>query len=138
MDPYLPYSRQQQIDNMRGRLLNFSSLKEGWMGDGQGEVPEEKFVLQVSSVLLGVLGSSSKIPVPAVYPTPEGGVQAEWDFSSGWAIDLEFDPKSNEVHGGAYHQGVGSQLIDHEYHGYYDPSDVTAMVRWLESYVGTK
>ncbi len=65
--------------NVPARLDAFRELKDGWL-DGEGLAPDHD--------ALGWLAASfdlhypDDLPRPHVYPTVEGGVQAEWSISS--------------------------------------------------------
>lgn len=61
--------------SLRRRLSELQELDAGWL-DGGGERPQSQ-VLQCARVTLGRLLRLGT-PPPRVYPTPEGGVQAEW------------------------------------------------------------
>lgn len=58
-----------------GRLNEISALSPGWL-DGGGEAVGAKAVETARRLLAELLAHD--VPHPRVFPTPEGGVQAEW------------------------------------------------------------
>lgn len=76
-DSPAPISRQ--IDRL-------ASMDDGWL-DGDGIAPS-KAGLEGLHILLQSLS-----PIPTLYPTPEGGVQAEWSIADR-EISLEIDLES--------------------------------------------
>ncbi len=75
------------------RLDELSKLQEGWL-NGEGVPP--------SPALLDTLKKAfedsfdSDLPLPYLYPTEEGGIQAEWTLN-GWEISLEFEPEGQKA-----------------------------------------
>ena len=61
-----------QLDELR-------SLADGWL-DGDGVAPDKEGL----DWLAGYFETyySDELPVPRIYPTPEGGVQIEWTLNS--------------------------------------------------------
>lgn len=69
------------------QIAELKLLKPGWM-DGRGIAPSH-------SGLDWLMEATNKfypddLPLPYLYPTPEGGVQAEWPLKP-WEISLEID-----------------------------------------------
>lgn len=58
------------------RIEELSSLEEGWF-DGYGSSIEPKLLNRVES-LLGNMITKPDLPLPSLFPTPDGGIQAEW------------------------------------------------------------
>ena len=70
------------------RLDEFRALEDGWY-DGYGSAPSSQGLDWLRQHAARNLGDS---PTPYIYPTPEGGVQFEWDIGSfrpSLEIDLE-------------------------------------------------
>ena len=85
-----PYSFAPSIDPMDipARLDEFRALQDGWH-DGYGSAPSSQGLDWLRQHAARNLGDS---PTPYIYPTPEGGVQFEWDigsFKPSLEIDLE-------------------------------------------------
>jgi hypothetical protein len=73
------------LDNRLGEL---EELQEGWL-DGDGLPPAPAALQSARATLAELLGLEA--PRPRVYPTPEGGVQAEWTAGN-HEISLTFQP----------------------------------------------
>lgn len=69
------------------RIDEFKTLADGWL-DGKGLAPSHAGL----DWLAGAFAQSypDDLPPPYLYPTPEGGVQAEWSFRP-HALSLEID-----------------------------------------------
>lgn len=70
------------------RMDEFRALQDGWL-DGCGSAPSPQGLAWLGQCAAQNLGGS---PDPYIYPTPEGGVQFEWDIGSfrpSLEIDLE-------------------------------------------------
>ena len=76
--------------DVSSRLDDLRKLQDGWL-DGEGKAPEVDFLDWVSQRFEH--GFPAELPLPYVYPTPGGGIQAEWSLSSCEA-SLEIDPHS--------------------------------------------
>lgn len=105
---YNRYDRLQSLESVEhlsllepndisARLEEFKALRRGWLDGTKGVAP--------SNAGLGWLAESfrrhypDELPPPYLYPTAEGGVQAEWSLG-GWEITLEIDL---EDHQGQWH-----------------------------------
>src|SRR5579871_814593 len=71
------------------RLYSLLNLKDGWM-DGGGMAPSPYTIESAKDVLHHLLEEWS-LPLPSVFPTPDGGVQAEWVVND-WSLELKFVP----------------------------------------------
>lgn len=76
------------------RLEELSLLKDGWL-DGKGKTPDREKLLWLGSAFDSQFGAD--LPLPYLYPTAEGGIQAEWSLGD-WEVTLEInlDDKSGE------------------------------------------
>ncbi|MDF7759044.1 hypothetical protein PU683_05800 [Kosakonia cowanii] len=72
------------------RIEELSILENGWL-DGKGLAPEREFLKWLSDCFSTAYDES--LPWPYLFPTPEGGVLAEWDLANN-DVSLEIDPKS--------------------------------------------
>jgi len=74
------------------RIDELRLLKDGWL-DGEGLAPDPEGL----SWLANAFDTSfpDDLPLPYLYPTPEGGIQAEWSLD-GREIELEIDLKTRE------------------------------------------
>lgn len=70
------------------RLEEFKLLKNGWL-EGKGRAPKSEHLDWLTEALES--SYPDDLPSPYLYPTPEGGVQAEWtngDLEASLEIDL--------------------------------------------------
>lgn len=77
--------------DIKKRILELSELKDGWL-DGEGYHIREEGITWALCFL-----DKLTIPPPCLYPTPEGGIQAEWSKSE-WEIEMNFDFHSKHAH----------------------------------------
>jgi hypothetical protein len=79
----------EQVESLKG-------LQDGWL-DGEGLAFHDE-ALAWSSKLLESLVNGFELATPHIYPTPEGGVRAEWSRPR-WEIsaDLDWPRKVSEV-----------------------------------------
>lgn len=70
------------------RLDELGALDTGWL-DGEGVAPGDVVLARARRVLTELLDLD--VPRPRVYPTPEGGVQAEWTIDD-HEISVAFEP----------------------------------------------
>lgn len=69
------------------QLEQLSLLKDGWL-DGKGFAPDPIFLKWLASEF--DLNYEISLPLPYLYPTPEGGIQAEWSNAK-WEVSLQID-----------------------------------------------
>jgi len=70
------------------RLDELASLEPGWL-DGEGIPPDAVVIARARRILADLM--SFEVPRPRVFPTPEGGVQAEWTVGD-HEISVTFEP----------------------------------------------
>ena len=73
--------------DIRLRLEELAGLKEGWL-DGKGRIPAKNDLEWFASSFETFFDSD--LPLPYLYPTAEGGLQAEWSLN-GWEVSLDID-----------------------------------------------
>lgn len=73
------------VIRMAETLASFLALTPGW--DSYGARPVAQSVVSVAVQMLAQLLEPG-VPVPNLFPTPDGGVQAEWHINQ---IDLEIE-----------------------------------------------
>ena len=77
------------------RLDEFRALEEGWY-DGYGSAPSTQGLDWLGQEAARNLGGS---PTPYIYPTPEGGVQFEWDIGSFMpSLEIDLETRVGEWH----------------------------------------
>lgn len=69
------------------RLEELASLKDGWL-DGKGQAPTMAKLQQLATLF--DTNFDADLPLPHLYPTPDGGIQAEWSLGD-WEATLEIN-----------------------------------------------
>lgn len=69
------------------RLEALAELEEGWL-DGKGHAPDKTRLAWLSTAFDTLYDPT--LPLPYLYPTAEGGIQAEWSLDD-WEISLEIN-----------------------------------------------
>lgn len=85
------------------RLEELAQLQDGWL-DGKGRAPDQASLIRLAQMFDERFGSD--LPLPHLYPTPEGGVQAEWTLGS-WEISLEITLSNLAADYQAVHTATG-------------------------------
>jgi hypothetical protein len=76
------------------RLHNLGQLHEGWL-DGRGHAPSEAGLAWLSNAFSEEY--PTELPLPRLYPTPEGGVLAEWMFGrQDTSLNINLESKVGE------------------------------------------
>jgi hypothetical protein len=73
------------------RIDELAALPAGWL-DGDGSPPGVAVLNRARRILADLLNFD--VPRPMVFPTPEGGIQAEWAVA-GHEISVTFEPDGN-------------------------------------------
>ncbi|MDE0107471.1 MAG: hypothetical protein OXN96_06665 [Bryobacterales bacterium] len=74
------------------QLDDLGTLRDGWL-DGDGAAPDEAGLKWFSAMFADLYPAD--LPLPHLYPTPIGGLQAEWSLR-GCEMDLEVDLKTHD------------------------------------------
>ena len=74
------------------QLSELREMEDGWL-DGEGVAPSHELLDWLSDRFDP--WDPDQLALPHVYPTPDGGVQAEWSIS-GHEISLSVDPATRE------------------------------------------
>jgi hypothetical protein len=77
------------IQDFRARFIYLRDLSAGWL-DGGGEAPVHTLLVEARDYLLEQHRRFA-LPLPHVYPTPEGGISAEWTIGS-HMLSLSWEP----------------------------------------------
>jgi hypothetical protein len=80
---------EEAVSIIEARLAEIASLDEGWLDGLEGTAPTEAILTRVRQMLIELLNRD--VPRPRLFPTPDGGVQAEWT-SGHFEISVEFEP----------------------------------------------
>jgi hypothetical protein len=109
------------LEDQLERIESFAALARGWMGKpAEGEPGDRCAVDAARRFLAGIFSADSRLPLPAVFPMPDGGVQIEWR-----TCEIRFPP------GGKVLDGCGPRETD-DFEFLADavtPAEVAAMVR---------
>ncbi len=76
------------------RLRELLNLKDGWL-DGKGKALDRERLSSLNATFAQLYDSN--LPIPSLYPTPEGGILAEWLFKP-YDISLEIDLETFSGH----------------------------------------
>ncbi|MDP9052215.1 MAG: hypothetical protein M3O31_16070 [Acidobacteriota bacterium] len=77
------------------RLDSLAQLQDGWL-DGIGTAPDKEGLKRLAAAF--DTHFDPELPLPYLYPTPEGGIQAEWSLNENtWSITLEVAPEGMEA-----------------------------------------
>jgi hypothetical protein len=90
-----PFSALDPLD-VGVRIDELKLLKTGWL-DGKGLAPSHDGLQWLAEAFN--MHFSDDLPLPHLYPTPEGGIRAEWSIKS-HDLSLEID---FTTHIGAWH-----------------------------------
>lgn len=71
--------------DVSARMEELAELKDGWL-DGKGHAPESSALNWLARAF--EVNFDPDLPLPYLYPTAEGGVQAEWSIDD-WEVTLE-------------------------------------------------
>lgn len=82
------------------RIVEIAELRDGWFGPGSPRL-DPSGLLRFRTFMNHILDESS-IPAPYLYPTPDGGAQAEWSFPS-WEVSASTSLASGVLHLHATH-----------------------------------
>jgi len=82
--------------DIRSRLDAMRALKPGWL-EGTGVVPNPIGLTWLADAF--ATGYPGDVPLPHLYPTPEGGIRAEWSLEP-FEVSVDIDLAN---HGGAWH-----------------------------------
>lgn len=85
------------------RLEELAQLQDGWL-DGKGRAMDRASLIRLAQAFDDRF--STDLPLPHLYPTPEGGVQAEWTLGA-WEVSLEVSLQSLAADYQAVHTATG-------------------------------
>jgi hypothetical protein len=99
--------RASEIQRIWDRLNSFKSIADGWL-EGDGRAPSQLAKVRAREVLGRLLVERHDIAAPSIFPTPIGGVQAEWIVGA-WAADAAFDADEELIRVEASHSESGEE-----------------------------
>lgn len=77
-----------ETNDIAARLEELKGLRHGWLDGKKGFAPDKASLDWLAEVFQR--NYPDELPLPYLYPTAEGGIQAEWS-AGGWEITLEID-----------------------------------------------
>lgn len=86
---------ESEAFEFHARLDQIARAEAGWF-DGENPAPSPEAVEAMRSALSSIGELDEVASRPHLYPSPEGGVAAEWDHN-GWSASLDVFPSSNEA-----------------------------------------
>ena len=89
------HERWPEVERVWQRIDQLAQVPEGWM-NGAGEAPGDAVRARAREVLARLLVDHPEVPRPKVFPTPDGGLQAEWVFDR-IAADARFSPRDGAI-----------------------------------------
>lgn len=125
--------RAPELQKLWDRLKTLEEVPDGWL-DGDGRTPTAEVLMFARLVLSRLLVDHRSIPRPKVFPTPDGGLQAEWVLGS-WAAEARFSPSSEYI----VLEATNADTMQDSEHllepGDVSPDDATALAEWLSPMV---
>lgn len=126
------HDRALDIQRLWDRLDSFDQIETGWL-DEDSAAPIGTVIAQAREILGRVLADCPEIDRPTTYPTPIGGIQAEW-LVGAWAIDVKFSPLGDTISADATNADT---LVDKA--AAFTPQqvnrkDATLLIEWLKSF----
>lgn len=97
--------RYDDVLAIRDRIRTLGELAPGWL-EGDGHVPSMDLLAFVQGVLSRLVVQDDLVPRPKIYPTPDGGLQAEW--TDPVPVELWFSPE-----GSLLRLEVGDEAAEH-------------------------
>lgn len=73
--------------DVTARVNELAELKNGWL-NGKGLAPEKSALDWLARSF--AMNFDPDLPLPYLYPTPEGGIQAEWSIAN-WEVTLDIN-----------------------------------------------
>lgn len=113
-----------------------TNVTDGWRGDGS-RGPREECLARSKGILTRLLADYPNVPKPQVYPTPEGGIQAEW-VRGNWSVDVAFAADEEIITASAVNAETDEQG-DQSYNGkQVSAESAFYLAGWLQRYLGGK
>jgi len=115
-------------DEILARLTAMGEMEAGWL-DGEGVAPD-RLTINLASAVLPEVVDREGLPAPAVFPTPDGGIQAEWQGTP-WSVEVRFLPGGQKV------QAVADNLSEGRDESLsFDVTDrLSELAAWLRPYL---
>ena len=107
--PYDQNGVRQPSQPIRSQLDDLRSMEDGWL-EGGGIAPLEDGLDWLANAFESHY--PPELPRPYCYPTPEGGIQAEWDFRA-YDIDVKVDLSSQHAVCNMFTKAMDGKIVFH-------------------------
>ncbi|HXI99290.1 MAG TPA: hypothetical protein VNG73_10125 [Gemmatimonadaceae bacterium] len=84
------HPRAAEVLKLWARLDHLGEIEDGWI-ESEGQAPSKDALMRARDVLARLLVDHEWTDRPKLFPTPDGGVQAEWTLGP-WACEVVFAP----------------------------------------------
>ena len=123
---------RQMINDLRGLIARIDDLKtvpEGWNG-GEGLPPQINAISLAQNTIEHLIQRG--FSRPGLYPTEDGGVQAEWSSFPSWNVELCFKSDGRTIIGWSAYRPLTNiletQIVEESFIG---ESGYNRLVKWL-------
>lgn len=123
--------RVADVQKAWDHLASFREINNGWL-DGEGLAVSEWANVIARGVLARLLVENNDLPNPSIYPTPVGGIQAEWALGR-WMVDLTFPPDEASIKAEATHVDRGEERAASFEAGQLAVDNVVRLADWLKT-----
>ena len=124
--------RAPEIQVAWTRIESFDDIRDGWFS-GEGLAPSAHATSVAKMVLARLLIENPTLPRPQIYPTPLGGVQAEWVLGR-WATEVTFSAENEPIAAAATHADTGIETVMQFNSGEVSLDRVSPLSDWLRTF----
>lgn len=125
------HERAPDVQKLWARLDQLAAVPGGWF-HGEGEAPSPDALVQAREILARLLVDHRNIERPKVYPTPDGGLQAEWILGD-WAAEARFARTADVIVLEATHGITAEESSQTLLAGAVSADNATPIASWLKS-----
>jgi hypothetical protein len=122
--PVAPTQGDSVAQRVRERIDALALTSDGWF-DGGGVGPTQEALSAARSVLPTLIAEGD-FPRPGVFPTPAGGIKAEWRLGR-WIVDLFFSREDGLIDASATNRDTAVVRQRR-----FSPDDIGPLGLWLE------
>jgi hypothetical protein len=123
--------RAGEVQRLWTRIASLEKVGDGWL-EGEGRAPSPLALARAREVLARLLVTYPSLERPKVFPTPDGGVQAEW-VRGRWAAEALFDVEEGGISAEATHGDSGEERALVFARNEVTAEDASRLATWLES-----
>jgi hypothetical protein len=123
--------RAGDVQRLWTRIGVLEKVGDGWL-EGEGRAPSPLALARAREVLARLLATYPSLDRPKVFPTPDGGVQAEW-VRGRWAAEALFDVEEGSISAEATHGDSGEERAAVFARNEVTAEDASRLATWLES-----